>query len=286
MSSGLNDIARTACRRLLRPVVRMLLRLGISWKEFAEIAKVVFVEIAREDYGVHGRPTNASRVALMTGLSRREVGEIRKRLESEAPLPNEAKSRISRVLTGWYTDPEFSDGGRPRELDQAEFRRLTHRYAGDIPDRAITKEMLDLGLMETAGEEGHRYGDGDGDGDGYGYRAIRRDYLRDAADADIVRQMGQALHDHGVSLAHNLDPERSEGWFEGVASNNRMPGNAVDRLNALLQKEGQAFLERVDAWLSDHELESDGGNGRRESRHAASRVGVGIYLFEYPSDIR
>ncbi len=272
MSSHLTDIARTACRRLLRPVVRMLLRLGISWKEFAEIAKVVFVEIAREDYGVHGRPTNASRVALMTGLSRREVGEIRKRLEGEAPLPTEPKSRISRVLTGWYTDPEFSDEGRPRVLEEAGFRRLTHRYAGDIPDRAITKEMLDLGLMENA--------------DAGGYQAIRRDYLRDAADADIVRQMGQALHDHGVSLAHNLDPARNEGWFEGVASNNRMPADAVERLNALLQREGQAFLERVDAWLSDHELESDGGNGRREGRHTANRVGVGIYLFEYPSDIQ
>src|SRR6056297_137877 len=268
MSSSLTEIARNACRRLLRPVIRILLRLGISRKEFAEIAKLLFVEIAREDYGVHCRPTNASRVALMTGLSRREVGEIRKRLDGETPMAIEPKSRISRVLTGWHKDPEFSDDGRPRELDEAEFRRLTHRYAGDIPDRAITKEMLDLGLMEAAA-------------DGR-YRAIRRDYLRDAADADIVRQMGQALHDHGVSLAHNLDPERSEGWFEGVASNNRMPADAVDRLNALLQQEGQAFLERVDAWLSDHELESDSGNGRREHRHTASRVGVGIYLFEYP----
>jgi hypothetical protein len=268
MSSDLNDIARTACRRLLRPVVRMLLRLGISWKEFAEIAKVVFVEIAREDYGVHGRPTNASRVALMTGLSRRDVGEIRKRLESEAPLPIEAKSRISRVLTGWYKDPEFSDGGRPRVLDEAGFRRLTHRYAGDIPDRAITKEMLDLGLMEAVGEQG--------------YRAVRRDYLRSAADADIVRHMGQALHDHGVSLAHNLDPARSPGWFEGFASNNHMPRGAAEKLNALLQHEGQAFLERVDAWLSENEIDlpATEGNGKEP----ASRVGVGVYLFEHPQD--
>lgn len=266
MSADLNDIARTACRRLLRPVVRMLLRLGISWKEFAEIAKVVFVEIAREDYGVHGRPTNASRVALMTGLSRREVGDIRKRLESEAPLAIEPKSRISRVLTGWHKDPEFSDGGRPRELDEAGFRRLTHRYAGDIPDRAITKEMLDLGLMEAAA-------------DGR-YRAIRRDYLRDAADADIVRHMGQALHDHGVSLAHNLNPERSEGWFEGFASNDHMPRGSVAALNDLLQRDGQEFLERVDAWLTEHEVNGD--EGRRNNRDGASRVGVGLYLFEYP----
>jgi hypothetical protein len=270
MSSDLTEIARNACRRLLRPVIRILLRLGISWKEFAEIAKLVFVEIAREDYGVHGRPTNASRVALMTGLSRREVGEIRKRLDSETPLAIEPKSRISRVLTGWHKDPEFSEGGRPRQLDEAEFHRLTHRYAGDIPDRAITKEMLDLGLMEAAA-------------DGR-YRAMRRDYLRNAADADIVRHMGQALHDHGVSLAHNLNPERSEGWFEGFASNNHMPRGAAAKLNALLQQDGQAFLERVDAWMSEHELDASSGNGNRNGKEAVSRIGVGVYLFEHPQD--
>jgi len=270
MSSSLTEIARNACRRLLRPVIRILLRLGISWKEFAEIAKLVFVEIAREDYGVHGRPTNASRVALMTGLSRREVGEIRKRLDGETPMAIEPKSRISRVLTGWHKDPEFSDDGRPRELDEAEFRRLTHRYAGDIPDRAITKEMLDLGLMEAAA-------------DGR-YRAMRRDYLRDAADADIVRHMGQALHDHGVSLAHNLDPERSEGWFEGIASNSHMPRGAAEKLNVLLQQEGQAFLERMDAWLSEHELDASPGTGNRNGKEAVSRIGVGVYLFEHPQD--
>lgn len=270
MSSAVTEIARNACRRLLRPVIRILLRLGISWKEFAEIAKLVFVEIAREDYGVHGRPTNASRVALMTGLSRREVGEIRRRLDSETPLAIEPKSRISRVLTGWHKDPEFSEGGRPRELDNTEFHRLTHRYAGDIPDRAITKEMLDLGLMEAVA-------------DGR-YRAMRRDYLRDAADADIVRHMGQALHDHGVSLAHNLDPARSDGWFEGFASNDHMPRGAAEKLNALLQQDGQAFLERVDAWLSEHELDAPTGKGNKNAKEAVSRIGVGVYLFEHPQD--
>lgn len=269
MSSDLTDIARAACRRLLRPVIRMLLRLGISWKEFAEMSKLVFVEVAREDYGVHGRPTNASRVALMTGLSRREVGEVRKRLEGEGPLAIEPKSRISRVLTGWYTDPEFSEDGRPRELDTAEFHRLTHRYAGDIPDRAITKEMLDLGLMETA--------------DSGRFRALRRDYLRDATDADIVRHMGQALHDHGVALAHNLNPERAEGWFEGFASNNRMPAGSAEKLNRLLQENGQAFLEKVDAWLSEHELpDGDADAVTDAAETGGSRVGVGVYLFEHP----
>ncbi|MEO1035157.1 MAG: DUF6502 family protein [Pseudomonadota bacterium] len=258
----MSEFARAACRRLLRPIARMLLRLGLSWKEFAEIAKVVFVEIAREDYGLHGRPTNASRVAMMTGLSRREVGEIRKRLESEAPLDVAPRSRLSRVLTGWHNDPEFSEHGLPSLLGADQFRALARRYAGDIPDRAITKEMIALELMRERDEQ---------------YEVLQRDYVRDPADADIVRQMSQSLHDHGVSLAHNLNPHDAAPWFEGQASNTNMPQGSVEKLNRLLQTDAQEFLELVDTWLSDHELPSDDGAER-------CRVGVGVYLYEYPND--
>ena len=264
-TSELNHATRAACFRLLRPVVRILLRFGVSWKEFAEIAKVVFVDVARQEYGVHGRPTNASRVAMMSGLSRREVGEIRKRLETdEEPLDIEPKSKLARVLTGWYTDPEFTGDGGPAVLTEADFLTLAHRYAGDIPDQAITKEMLSLGLMERA--------------DG-GFQVTRREYVGDPADPDIVRQMGEALHNHGVSVAHNLDPDREDAWFERYAANDRMPAGSAARLNDLLQRDGQAFLEKVDAWLSEHEAGGDGAAPR-----GASRVGVGIYLFEYPKD--
>lgn len=263
MSEIVTKIAQDACRLLLRPVVRMMLRLGLSWNEFAEISKVVFVQVAREDYGLHGRPTNASRVAMMTGLSRREVGEVKKRLDNETALPEAPRSRLSRVLTGWYTDPDFASGGEPRSLSPATFRDLTHRYAGDIPDRAIVKEMLDLGLMRQTDD---------------GFEALQRDYVRGSTDPDIVRQMGQSLHDHGVSLAHNLNPNSGQPWFEGQASNTRMPRGSVNKLNQLLQTDAEEFLEHIDAWLSAHETP--------EGEHAAlNRVGVGLYLYEYPNDL-
>ena len=54
---------------MLRPVVRILLRYGIGYREFAEVTKTAFVDVASADFGIRGRPTNISRVAVMTGLS-------------------------------------------------------------------------------------------------------------------------------------------------------------------------------------------------------------------------
>ena len=53
---------------LLQPIARLFLRYGRGIKEFYELSKTAFVVVASEDYGVGGRPTNASRVAAMTGI--------------------------------------------------------------------------------------------------------------------------------------------------------------------------------------------------------------------------
>ena len=66
-----------ASRNALKPLFRIFLRSGISYKDFTEVAKSLFVEISTDEYGLRGRKTNISRVAIMTGLTRKEVKKIR-----------------------------------------------------------------------------------------------------------------------------------------------------------------------------------------------------------------
>ena len=65
-----------ACRHFMKPIIRFLLRNRITWDEFSELSKDVFVNVAREDYGIQQRPTNNSRVAMMTGLSDAELPQF------------------------------------------------------------------------------------------------------------------------------------------------------------------------------------------------------------------
>ena len=73
MNSPVSTALRSACRTLLRPIALILLRGGITWKEFAELSKSVFVSVATDEFGIRGRPTNVSRVSILTGISRKEV---------------------------------------------------------------------------------------------------------------------------------------------------------------------------------------------------------------------
>ena len=250
----------------MRPIVRFLLRHGVTWDEFSEISKDIYVDVARQEYGIQGRPTNNSRVAMMTGLSRREVAHVRDRLLDELDSPVQRRgNRISQILTGWHVDDEFTDdNGQPKDLSatgpSASLSKLLNRYAGDLPHGAIRKEMLQLGLIEET-ENGQ-------------LRVLKRDYVYTTLDPDMVRQMSVALHDHAATLDHNLNSARkSPARFERLADNARVSARSAKTFMKLVEERGMDFLNEMDAWLSRHEIDESKSTSSREVR-----LGVGVYL--------
>jgi hypothetical protein len=270
----------SACRHALTPIVRWLLRSGVTWSEFAELSKEIYVDVARRDYGIQGRPTNNSRVAMITGLSRREVTRVRDVLVGDVPPPEPAASRVAQVLSGWYLDADFLDAdGRPAVLPQYGESRsveaLLKRYAGDLPHGAFVKELEQLGLIERA--------------DGDSYRVLARDYVRSASDPDIVRQYGVALHDHATTLTHNVDAERTEpSRYEGMATTPRLAPRYVRAFAEFAAARSQAFLEEIDAWLVRHEVKrgaagaADEGakDDANDDADGGVRAGLGVYLIQ------
>lgn len=259
-----------ACRHLLAPIVRWLLRSGVTWAEFAELSKEVYVEVARRDYGIQGRPTNNSRVAMITGLSRREVTRVRDVLIGEAPAAEPSAGRVSQVLSGWHLDPEFLDAaGAPAVLaavgESRSLEALLNRYAGDLPHGAFSKELQQLGLIEPVGAGA--------------FRVLARDYVRSASDPDIVRQYGIALHDHAATLTHNADAERTDpARFEGMATTPRLASRYVRAFAEYAAERSQAFLEEIDAWLVRHEAKS--GTAGDDAESGGVRMGLGVYLIQ------
>ena len=262
------------CRHLMRPIVRFLLRHGVTWDELSEISKDMYVDVAREEYGIQGRPTNNARVAMMTGLSRREVAHVRDRLldEHDSPIQRQG-NRISQILTGWHVDEEFTDdNGQPKDLPStgpsASLSSLLKRYAGDLPHGALKKEMLQLGLIEESP-----------DGP---LKVLQRDYVYTTLDPEIVRQMSVALHDHATTLEHNINPDRKKpARFERMADNARISTRSAKTFMKLVENRGMEFLQEIDAWLSTHEIDESNDDTDRQVR-----VGVGVYLIHDDSQKR
>lgn len=137
---------------LLRPLARLFLRFGRGYREYSDLSKAAFVQVASEDYGVHGRPTNVSRIAAMTGLTRKEISRVRRRIDRGECTYIERRTPVREVIEGWQTNEEFLDAnGEPAVLplagESGSFRSLIKQYAGDIPEGAMKKELQRIGLL-------------------------------------------------------------------------------------------------------------------------------------------
>src|SRR5262245_11375185 len=128
-----------------------MLQSGIGYSEFASVAKVVFVQVATDDYKRRGRPANFSQVSAMTGIPRKEVSKIRNLGPHERWTPNMEASPVNTILQEWHFDPDFSDGaGNARPLPfegPSSFSTLVLRYGGDIPAGAMRSTLQKAGLM-------------------------------------------------------------------------------------------------------------------------------------------
>src|SRR5215469_15632248 len=253
-----------AMGRLLEPIVLLLLKSGITWREFADLAKAKFVQVATKEFGIRGRPTNASRVAILTGIDRRDVRKLRLASAEQPTFDLGFMSKPTQVLDGWYHDPNFrTASGQPRDLHVSEgedsFGALVRRYAPGIPPVAMIKELRAVGAIQQLPDER--------------VRALKRNYIPTELTDNQIRLWGSILQDVGTTLEHNLMRKAAERpHFERRALSLTVERRALPEFEAFLAAEGQAFLERIDDWLASHQAVESGAE-----RPAALRLGVGVY---------
>ncbi len=260
------------CRVLLRPIASLLLKCGMTWREFADVSKSVFVAVASQDYGLNGRPTNVSRVSILTGVSRKEIARVRAVLEQEGtPLPNKTTD-ATRLLSGWHQDPDFiMPSGAPRVLPAdggASFATLWQRYGGDVPVTSMRKELERAGAITTLP-------------DGT-LRVERRYFMPRSFDPQWILNAGSMLADLGTGITHNLDvaakpvsagTEAPGRRFIGRATSDSIDVEARPEFEAFVEQRGQEFLEAVDQWLTEHEARPVTGGARKRTR-----LGLGMFV--------
>ncbi|MEO0421015.1 MAG: DUF6502 family protein [Pseudomonadota bacterium] len=260
-----------AFRRLMRPLVKMLIRQGVAFGEFAEVLKQVYVEVASDHYALPNKKISGSRIAILTGLTRKDVKRIVDFLnDSEgdttvAPAPN--LNRATRVLSGWHQDPDFTGPyGFPVDLPfegSPSFSELVKRYSGDMPARAMLEELQRVGAVA-------RQDDGC-------FRVLTRYYIATRSPME-AQYLGDVLHDLASTIEFNFDPERNElspKRFERWVATDKVDPAAMEDFRDIVKEGGSRFLERLDTWLSLHEITSSD-----DTDASPTRTRVGVYFYE------
>ncbi|XOV89281.1 MAG: DUF6502 family protein [Pseudomonadota bacterium] len=262
----LNAALQNAVARVLRPLVRVLLRHGVSHADFNEIAKRVYVEVANSDFRLPGRKQTNARVAMLTGIQRKETG----RLMALAPIETDELdlqyNRGVRVTAGWRRDADFQDAtGSPAALafdGERGFGELVRRYSGDLPARAVLDELRRVGTVSL-------------DGDGL-IRLLPDGVHTPLADVEAqINIMGNAGKDLLDTIDHNL--EHDDKRLQLTVAYNNLPVNAARRFQHISHEESLQLLKRFDVWLAEHDRDS---NPAVPADGGRVRAGIGIYYFE------
>lgn len=248
----------------LRPIASMLLRLGISYKDFDRLAQAAFVAVATSEYGVRGRPANASRVSLMTGLTRKVVSRIQSEPAAVLALETAGLSLPSEVLNVWHTDFRFcSTLGKPKRLtwdsDSSSFCALVRHCSKSVSPATMLSELVRVGAV-TEAENGTLI-------------ASRRSFVPATAELRLIQGFQYGLRPLAITVAHNAATEDTAKLrFQRLVWNYCLPQSQRGEVDALVSQRLKEFSQEIDDLLS----EVDRSAGERDR----SVIGVGVYLVE------
>jgi hypothetical protein len=254
-----------ALRRLLRPLVKLLVDRGVAFEQFSEIAKGVFVEVVASEFGLPGRKQTVSRISVLTGLTRKEVVRLR-----ETPWPEDSESaasfnRAARVVTGWLQDHPMegtASGAAPLAMDgPGSFAEVVRRYSGDMPVRAVLDELTRVGAVRVRGGE---------------VELVYRHYIPPVGETRKLVYLGEDAGDLVATIGHNLNASPGDTRFQRKVFYDNVPVESLPALRTLAREKGERVLDELAREMSRHDRDVNpevGGSGRM-------RVAVGIYLAE------
>jgi acyl-CoA synthetase (AMP-forming)/AMP-acid ligase II len=151
-----NGTVLGALEAVFRPLARLLVEHGVSSPEAESLLRAICVHQAADAQAVRGKKKpNASRIALVTGLDRKEVARILERPPRMNLALETRCQRANKVLAGWYTDRTFVANHRPLVLpikamqqERPSFWMLANRYAPDVYPGLILRELSRVGAVE------------------------------------------------------------------------------------------------------------------------------------------
>ncbi|HKJ09381.1 MAG TPA: DUF6502 family protein [Gammaproteobacteria bacterium] len=263
MSESAGKALSSALLTLLRPLVRILLRNGIAFGTFAELAKKTYVDVAFEEFAMPGKKQTLSRVSVLTGLTRKETKRLHELGGPDELGAHQRYNRAVRVISGWVNDPRYQDSrGKPATLPvegaAGSFAELVRRYSGDMPTQAMLEVLLSAGSV--AREADH-------------VELIRRAYVPGHDPADKIHILGTDVAELADTIDHNLTAGPAALRLQRKVSNDRVDPQAVVPFRALATERAQSLLEELDRWLTEHEThDNDTTRGRY--------VSLGIYYYE------
>ncbi|MCB2018192.1 MAG: hypothetical protein KDF54_11905 [Hydrogenophaga sp.] len=245
---GPSPVLVRALRKVLRPLVRLMLSHGITYTYLADMLKGLFVEVADRDFRLDAKSPTDSRVSLVSGVHRKDVARLRQLLSSEDPIESSVVPRGAQLVARWMADPKYlAADGSPRPLaclisegGELSFEALVSSVNSDIRSRVVLDEWLDLGVAHL---------------DEQGRVCLNTSAFVPSKGVDEKAFfLGHNLHDHAAAAVHNLLGEQPP-FMERSVHYNALSASSVERLRRMSEQQAMQMLLAVNMLATECEAQ-------------------------------
>ena len=248
--------------RLLRPLVRLLIRAGVTFPALSDLLRELYVNVAEHDFALADKEQTDSRISLLTGIHRKEVRRLRGAGAPVRSVPSSV-SRTSQIVARWMASPKFSDrGAGPKPLRRAgspgrgpTFEDLVESVTRDVRPRAVLDEWLDRKLVVI-----------DADGN---VTLTQAAIAPGAGDERQLHYFGRNLHDHIAAASANVQAANPP-FMERAVHYEGLTEEQAKKLEALSRELAMDALRKANA------------EAQTETETGASgdwRWNFGVYVF-------
>ena len=254
----------TALQRVMKPLVRLALAQGINYQMLLETLKIVFVQVAEEEFKLSQREQTDSRISLLTGLHRKDVHRLR-----DLPESTQTTSLVtlgSQLVGLWISDADFVDAqGKPKPLARlasvggnVSFDRLVARVSKDIRARPVLDEWLRIGVAYL---------------DDNDCVCLNNDaFVPSEGFEEKLFFFQQNIHDHAAATTHNL-MNLTPPMLERCVYYDSLTLEAINELKALAENQGMTALKAVNARAIELQTES------QNNPDATQRFTFALYFY-------
>lgn len=263
----------TAARRLLRPLVRLMMKSGVTFPVLADALRQLFVDVAVKEILPDPRSRTDSRVSILSGVHRKEIKRLRALPADQADAPA-VVTLASQVVARWLGSPAFSDpNGQPRVLARLappageatpSFEALVLSVTTDVRPRAVLDDLIDHGVVTLQ--------------DGDQVHLNTQAFIPRPGGMEQLFYFARNLHDHVAAASTNISTATPPFFDRSVHYDDLTPSQA-EALRAFARDVGMRALLEVNRKALDllQETTASDGSSVQEERQ---RVNLGIYVYQ------
>ena len=224
--------------------MKIMLREGFTYSQFAAIARIAFVDCAAKDFEGEGRRSSPASVSALTGIPLSDLRIVLNEQDEFERLGGlESLNPFARVLHAWHNDRDYvGPYGFPIDLAfsgaNLSFTALTARHAPGVSPHVVLQELKRIKAVHEVGANI--------------WKPLVQEYIEPTLSAENIQRMASLVESLLATVERNTRGVRdgNELFERTMVVDSPLTNRQFVALQGYLKVAAAQFLQRVDTFAA------------------------------------